>query len=504
MALLYITDDRELEFNCHRGQQIVLENFNKYKLITISSGTGSGKTSFGLLWVYLQLSKKYEENGPVSGFIGMPTQGMYADVILPSFKYFFGDLLKAGVYREKDRKFMFTNRFHGSVVHFRHSFEPDRWEGIHADFVWVDEVGQKANPQSLLTVIKDRTRIKKGHILFTTTPYPDNRNSWLYTDVIRRSKIIHLNVDIEKFYEMYKNKQVPEYKTYSWFVKNDLVKEEVIMPKNGNPEYLTIIFPNLINPIYDAKESFEAYSTAVEMKDEVTFRLRHLGEWIESADKLYYAFTEDNIIPEEAVPTKPMIRLFGLDYGGVTAIGAVWIDFDPDTGVYYIVREYKQKGTDYSKHAENIANLNAGDKIDYAFTDPTGGWRQSGLGNMYEYIKYFERFGMPITPYQAISSKYDSLMTLNEMFSNKRILIVDKCKELQYELNNADIDDFSQKSRNTPTDLLDAMRYAIITFERLYKDREGVPVKKDDNINAQQFMTGLNRYFEQGGDKIVL
>ena len=154
----------------HRAQYDVY-NFTTQYCAAIA-GVQSGKTFVGAYWA-AKMIEQMPENG-----VGM--------IVAPTFKIldqstlvkFFGEFPQyRQFYKEQKRMIVLGSK----TVFIRSAEEPYSLEGITADWVWGDEAG-KFN-LLVWTILRSRTAIKRGKILFTTTPY---NMGWLYNDFFKQ------------------------------------------------------------------------------------------------------------------------------------------------------------------------------------------------------------------------------------------------------------------------------------------------------------------------------
>ena len=479
--------EMSIQVNPHPAQKLAL-NSTRW-LTLVSAGTGGGKTEMGIYWCYKQMTKRWRGK-PLYGMIGMPTRDMYSDIILPGFIEFFQGILNAGEYMKSKKKFVFTSLFRGSEIYFKYSTEPNIWEGKHVDFIWVDEVGQKGIPKSLLDVVLDRTRMHGGSILFTTTPYPDNMNSWVYSKVVKKSYQVIFNVEIDKMYELWKNGKPVDYKS---LLEAKILKIKRYKPKNYDPNFLTIVYPNIINPSYPLDKHFHSY----EESDYLVYRMRHLGQWFESSERVFYAFNEAVHVVEPFEIPDSWTRFIGVDYGEVHPFAVVWIAFDPEHSTYYIYREYQKRMLDNMKHAQNVYHLNRGDGLRYVFGDPTGGARNENRGQNYiNFLNALRKLGLELDFKQTYSAKSQSIGIMNKLFAQKKLFVFANCEQLIDEYTSLTVSDLTKK--HPANNLSDASRYGVVShYKQFVEGYEGKPreeetaASENENKKYREFIRSL-------------
>lgn len=133
------------------------------------AGVQSGKTFVGAYWAAQQIAEM-----PVDGvgLICAPTYKILQQSTIPKFFKEFPNYHQ--YYKEQKGQIEFPD---GRIVYVRSMDDPYGVEGMTLDWAWGDEAGQFS--LAAWTVLRSRTSIKRGKILFTTTPY---NMGWLYAD----------------------------------------------------------------------------------------------------------------------------------------------------------------------------------------------------------------------------------------------------------------------------------------------------------------------------------
>lgn len=149
----------------HKFQQLAWSC--KKKIINLSAGIQSGKTTFGALWLGHRL---HQYSSPQDNFIIVaPTYKVLQQATLPAFFSFFKD---HGNYRSTDKIFAVHG---GGTVYLRTATDPESLEGItNVRAIWCDEAGRFS--KYFWDNVEGRAAIKEAQVLNTTTPYALN---WL-------------------------------------------------------------------------------------------------------------------------------------------------------------------------------------------------------------------------------------------------------------------------------------------------------------------------------------
>jgi len=160
---------REIEFH---PKQFNAFNFSTQYGAAIA-GVQSGKTFLGAYWAGSQMIKM-GENG--QGLIVAPTVKILQQATLQKF---FKEFPVQRYYKEQKGQILFPD---GRIVWIRSADNPYGLESMTLDWVWGDEAGNFS--LMVWIILRARTSIKRGRILFTTTPY---NMGWLKQDFYDRA-----------------------------------------------------------------------------------------------------------------------------------------------------------------------------------------------------------------------------------------------------------------------------------------------------------------------------
>jgi len=484
--LFYIAGD-EIRYSVHPVQDLVLNILVRdkqpkvfkrpIKEVLLSAGTGGGKTSFGILLVYLLAKKlRAKKDGLIDFLVLAPDYKRLQGIIIDKFVDTFATRLQIGKYvGQPQYKFSFIGELEGVNVYFRNASDPHSIEGIHADFVWADEIGfhstQIKIPKKTYQVMKDRIRQKDGYLFMTTTPYVHN---WLYRDFVLPSNKVIYTVDDEVL------KEAIEYQNPEMLRK--YLKKQVIV---ADSDKLTIIFPSFLNPSYPVENFF----TAKNDWDIETFKMRFFGLWTEQKPAILHQFSEKrHVIEPFIIPADEVDKweaYLGIDFGVDQPFACVFLAKSPD-GVFYVMGEYVQSGFDNVVHAKNIKIMH--DKlvqkynypivISGVYADPSGSARSvENQQNIASLIKELSRYYGGDLPFKiSISRVYYGLTVLNQLLARDKLKIFHTCDETITEVYEWE----TVSGAHERDHCWDAIRYVVATISYFDKSVLQGDVNTDD------------------------
>lgn len=295
---------------------------NESRFQAMIAGTGGGKTDFGPLWLYREVKKHPEDPFLVIA----PTYKMLQRASLVSFMAFFDEALRLGEYKKVDALYQLKA---GGVVYFGSADKWENLEGPHVRACWLDEPGRVKF--EVWQVAQRRTGLYQAPILLTTTPY---NLGWLKTE----------------FYDRW---------------------------KRGDPDYFVSQFPSILNPAYPREEFERARRTLPPWR----FKMFYEGKF-ERPEGLI--FPQIEIVEPFEIPGD-WPRYVGIDFGYNDPTAAVWVALSPD-GIYYIYREYYERGKTFREIAKALHGLSKGEEIYRWIGDPSGA----------QYIAELKRLMIPV------------------------------------------------------------------------------------------------------------
>src|SRR6516162_6986904 len=140
--LLETAGDR-WRMNFHKGQWRAWKSDKR--VVAIISGTRSGKTSFGPLWLHREMQRK----GPGDYLVAAPTLTLIDRAAGPEMKHLFEHTLKLGKMYEHPWKFIVSEWGHKRLwgtprqrpcrIIFGHGEDPESMEAMTAKAAWLDE-----------------------------------------------------------------------------------------------------------------------------------------------------------------------------------------------------------------------------------------------------------------------------------------------------------------------------------------------------------------------------
>ena len=157
------------------------------RFVAVVSGTGSGKTYVGPIWLYEQITR----NPTDSFLVAAPTYKMLRNATMPMLLSHFRGTKLDGEWKEGKGWYELPS---GGVIYCVSVDDPYNIEGVHCRAAWCDEAGQYA--RAAWTVVQARLGHKLGRCLFTTTPYSLN---WLKSEVYDRWKAGDADYDVVQF-----------------------------------------------------------------------------------------------------------------------------------------------------------------------------------------------------------------------------------------------------------------------------------------------------------------
>ena len=269
---------------------------SKARYIVMLGGTGGGKSWWGPVWLYDKIERDDRAGIKDGLYLALgPTSDMARDQMLPYLlKHFQGTRLQ-GEWRAQKRIYQLGN---GGKIFFRSAEKPERIEGYHFRYAWVDEPGQMK--RLVWPVIQARTGFYQGQVLFTGYPWAMN---WYYHEIFK-----------------------------VW--------------ESGDPDYDVIQFRAIDNPEYPKDE----YERAKRTLPGWMFDMRYDGKFRKPAGLVYPEFGEHLFVDPFDVPEDWPVYI-GLDpsvfFGGLFL---AWND-----GIYYAYSDYYTEIlTPAAKHAKEL------------------------------------------------------------------------------------------------------------------------------------------------------
>lgn len=345
--------------------------------------------------------KMFDEYPKLDGLISAPSYKILEQSTLPKFFEINPDLKR--FYKKGDSVIVVPNR---GKIYIRSTENPNVIEGMTLRWIWADEAGQMKLDAWIN--FQGRLSILEGDLFITTTPYALN---WLKTD----------------FYD-------------SW--------------KKGVADYKVVQFRSIDSP-YFPKAEFER---AKETMDERTFRRRYCG-LLERMEGLVYGdfMTTLHTCREKEIKFKEVIA--GIDWGFTHPAAVAVIGIDNDN-CFYLIDEYYQAGKTTAEIIEKLKFFRDKYKVRFWYPDPAEPDR----------LKEMEQAGLfPREVNKGKGSVSLGIDKVRELIKQNRFKVFEKNKYTLEEFslycypneNNT----ISEDPIKENDDLMDAIRYAIMTYQ---------------------------------------
>lgn len=307
--LTWIDERGVLQVDLHAGQWRALNSRARHVLVL--AGTQSGKTSFGPLWLLMEIQRR----GPGDYLIVTPSFVLLELKLRPEFMKLFDKQMRLGAYVGSPiRRFVFSDsggeRLFGdrhdpdvtTSIYFAHAQDPESVESATVKAAWLDEAGQKKFKLETHEAIERRVSLHQGRVLYTTTPY---YLGWL-------KKKLH--------------------------DKADGVRVEVVN------------FSSLMNPAFSRAEFAEQKAKLPKWKFDMMYR----GKFTKPAGLIYdvYSWERHTCDPFD-IPPHWQTRVIGIDFGAVNTAALKFAQC-PTCGKWYGYAQYHAGGRIAREHAAQL------------------------------------------------------------------------------------------------------------------------------------------------------
>lgn len=393
--------------------------------LTVSGGTGSGKTSLGPFWMTHQMELSLGEDALVVGY----TEGALRRNVFPSLFPMLEHSAFRGKFHEKD---MVYHTSYGDIF-FCTNKNPQAIQGIHPAVIWCDELGS----YSLETwkAVKGRMDRPYARLLGTTTPYGEN---WFLTDFVQR-----------------------------W--------------RDGDPDYKVVYMSSLDNPTYP-REKY--YRDQREMDDD-EFQMVHEGR-IRRRHGLVYPDFSKEMIAERPVKGKCYA---GFDLGLVDPNVFTVVSYEHPAlfgdEAWVVHDEWCQSGCDSGRIAENIFPLIRQYRIDTVFYDNHAGQTVLDVRKYLENAPYFMDGIRWIPMSENIDPGVSAIRGITRM---KQMFVNPKCENLVDNFATYSTQNGKPEAREH-TDSVDSLRYCvrgIMLYGETQLDSGDTAVHEERLTHAQQ------------------
>lgn len=373
------------------------------------AGVQSGKTFLGAFWAANQIVIMPDDG---VGLICAPTYKILQQSTLPKFFKEFPEYRK--YFKEQKGQIEFPD---GRMVYIRSMDDPYGVEGMTLDWVWGDEAGNFKLMAWI--VLRSRTAIKKGKILFTTTPY---NMGWLYQDFF-----------------------IP------W--------------RDGKDPDLTVVTWASVESPYFSLEFAEKEKARLRPEE---YNRRYLGEFTRMSG-LVYDLHQWHVIPREE-ELRADITLGGVDWGFTNPAAITIVKYYD--GQWKIVDEWYETGKTTGEIVEQM--------IDFQKTWGVNRW-YADSANPEKILEANTNTGLQVIPYKKERDALTAgISYVQNLFIDNRIFVFSDLKEHLSEFETYSYpEDAKSSKRDEPipenNHLMDALRYAIHGYAPARRVRVEIP-----------------------------
>ncbi len=315
MKSLWAVDGKGgMDLHPHRGQARVWESTRRF--VAMISGTQSGKTSFGPLWLWREIEMK----GAGDYLAATTSYDLFKLKMLPEMRNFFEHGLGIGRYWAGDGvieirdpatgKFLASrssDAMYARII-LRSAAAGSGLESATAKAAWLDEAGQDEFTLESWEAVLRRLSLSQGRVLVTTTPY---NLGWMKTEIYDR-----------------------------WAA--------------GDKDYDVIQFESTYNPAFPRAE----YERAQRTMQAWRFAMFYQGLFTRPAGLIYTAFRDEMLVDDFEIPPS-WERVIGIDFGGANT-AVVHLANKPKTNVWYVYHESLGGGVTTEAHVKEVRALLGG------------------------------------------------------------------------------------------------------------------------------------------------
>lgn len=291
----------------------------------------------------------------------------------------------------------------GGKIFIRSADEPLGLEGMTLSWAWLDEAGMMN--RLVWQIIRSRVSIAGGQVLITTTPY---NMGWLY----------------QEFYLLWKEKKDEDLEVFSW--------------------------KSIDNP-YFPKAFYEKEKKRLTAQE---FARRYEGEF-KKMEGLVYDLPSDQVIKPIEINNPEMV-LGGIDWGFKNP-AAIWIGKIKDK-TFYTIDEWYQTEKTTAEIIEKCKEFQGIYKLNRWYADSAEPDR----------IEETKRAGLYVL--EGSKDLFGGISKIQQLIKEKRFYVFDTCRNFLDEINfyhylESKRDIIKDEPKKENNHLMDAMRYAITTYE---------------------------------------
>jgi hypothetical protein len=382
--LYQVRPDGTLEFNPHEGQARVWLSLARF--ILMLAGTQGGKTSFGPIWLWREITRTADIRGGNDYLAITTSYPLFALKMLPEMRKWFEYTLGIARYWNGPRVLELKDPRTGT--YWARTAADLMWgriillsvgsggglEAATAKAVWLDEVGQDEWDILDWEAVLRRLSLARGRVLGTTTVY---NMGWTKTE---------------------------------WYDKW----------ADGNKEYDVVQFDSVENPAFP-REEFEAAATRL---PDWRYEMFYRGRYAKPAGLIYNVFDEA-LLAEDVDHPQEWDRMVTFDFGGANQVMLWWV-LSP-AGVWTVYDEYHGGGKSTAEHATYVKER------DLPFRELKVIQYVGGAGSEGQQRRDWSAEGVPIEepPDVGVEPGIDRVI---ELFKTGRLKIARRCKGLRHEL----------------------------------------------------------------------
>ncbi len=409
--------DGGLSLDFHPGQWEAWDSQKRFVFVT--AGTQGGKTSFGPHWLHREIYHEDIGRGPGDYLAVTASYDLFKLKMLPAIRNLFEHVTRDGRYWAGDKVIELKDPERGFLA--KRSDDP-MWgriilrsaesgrglESSTANAAWLDEAGMDSFTAETWRAARRRLSLTRGRVLVTTTLYV----------------------------------------LYNWL--RQLYDEW----KGGRQDIDFIAFASIINPAFPKEE----YDQALSEMPEHVINMQYRGLYDKPPGMIYDSFdTELCVLPPFNIPDH-WPSYGGMDYGGVHTV-CLRLRKNPETGDYYLAREYHEGGRTAKDHARDLRDWNC--SMWFGGAKSEGQWRDE-----------FRAAGLPVQE-PKVSALWVGINRVYGVMKKKKLYIFDTCQgtlgqigTYSRKMNKATgepiLDEIVNKN---DYHYLDALRYVLASLE---------------------------------------
>jgi hypothetical protein len=348
----------------HRAQNLLWDS--RRRILVMSAGTQSGKTSWGPWWLANEIFFT-PKGGPGDYLAVTASFDLFKLKMLPSMQIVFDDIYGIGRYWRGDRVIELADPSTGKFwakhaddrmwarIILRSADALGGLESATAKAIWMDECGQDRFTVEAYRALRRRGALEEARMLMTTTLY---NIGWFTQSVID-----------------------PAVATGSSNFEETNGAEIEITDSEKRNTYV-VQFDSILNPQFPRSEYEEARAT---LPDE-EFQMQYRGRKASRRFLIYSSFNPDKHTMNPFPIPESWPRYIGVDFGG-THTAVMYYAEEPGTGKLFAYREYLSGNKTIEQHVSEILRYHSSIPRAYGGARSEDQWRME-----------FGRAGLPIMP----------------------------------------------------------------------------------------------------------